>query len=87
MKIILEAFGQLSSDVMDIPESSGNYFTMSLTQSLTTISGFDDKKISEIPPLNTICEFEWTGKYYALNNSGEPFSSARIYVLRDIIKN
>mgnify|MGYP001615603453 CR=1 FL=1 len=82
MKIVLEAFGgKLKSAPMDVPESTYPIFKLALTQPLTAIMGFSEK-IGEIPAIQTICEFEFTGNYYGYSG-GE---SARIYVLKDIVK-
>lgn len=82
MKIILEAFGKMRSGTLDVPENTGATFKMALHQPLMAILGYRGKNIGEIPPLHTICEFEWTGKLYASGDNPWP----RIYVLKDIVK-
>lgn len=79
MKIILTAFGNMYSPVMDVPENTGTRWKMVLTQPLQVISGYSGERIEEKPPMHTQCEFEWTGKV-------DMTTGARIYFLRDIIK-
>lgn len=81
MKIILEAFGKLKSDPMDVPEDTGLIFKLVLTQPITAISNYYGDDIGSIKKFNTICEFEYVGKSYAYKEF-----NARIYVLRDIVK-
>lgn len=83
MKIILEAFGRLRSEPMDVPEDTGHTFKLALTQLPTAIVGYEGGAIGEIPFLSTMCEFEYTGKSYAM---GRPEDWPRIYVLKDIYK-
>lgn len=77
MKIILSAFGKLMSQSMDVPENTTPYWDMVLVQPLQVISDFSGEKISERPPFQTKCRFEWTGKF---------LDGSRYYVLADISK-
>lgn len=82
MKIVLEAFGKLRSEPMDVPENTSPVFRLVLNQPIQVKTGYSGDKIGEWGSINTMCEFEWTGKLYSYSG-GE---SARIYVLRDIGK-
>jgi len=64
MKIILSAFGgkMLSGD-MDIPEQTQPTFKIILQNPVVVVLNRENDKIKEHPPFNTICEFEWTGKF------------------------
>jgi hypothetical protein len=79
MKIILSAFNKMYSAPMDVPEDTGTRWKMALTQPLQVISGYSGQKIGELPPMPTICEFEWTGKM-------DMETGARHYVLAGISK-
>jgi hypothetical protein len=83
MKIILEGL-KMRSEIMDWPENSNPFIKIALSQPLTTITGYDGKKIGEIPPLATMAEFEWTGKYYPIGDDTKNWP--RVYQLRDIYK-
>jgi hypothetical protein len=84
MKIILEAFGYLSSEPMDVPENTTPNFKLALRQPIQAITGYDGRNTGNIPPLATIAEFEWTGKYASIGDDVKEWP--RIYVLRDIYK-
>jgi len=77
MKIKLKALGVLWSKEMDIPDNSTSRWKMVLTQPIQAISGYSGDKIGEFGPIATVCEFEWIGMYEG---------DAKVYVLRDIIK-
>jgi len=79
MKIQLYAFGRKLGTPMEVPENTTATFKLALQQPLTVISGFSGEKIGERPPLQTIAEFEWIGKY-------EFVDSVRVYNLIDIVK-
>ena len=82
MKVVLEAFGKLKSDVMDIPDNSTPYWDIVLSQPIQAIHRGIGEVTDEIPKIGARCRFEWTGKSYALEDGG----FARIYVLKDIEK-
>lgn len=65
---------------MEVPENTTPTFKLALQQPITVISGFSGEKIGERPPLQTIAEFEWIGKYDGLQDG------VRIYNLIDIVK-
>lgn len=81
MKIMLEAFNKLRSHPMDVPEDTGRIFRMALTQPLTAIVDMSGQEAGAIPPLHTVCEFEYTGKTYSIENN-----YFKIYALSDIYK-
>lgn len=75
MKIILNAFGKLRGDIMDVPEETGITFKMELLQKPEAVGSSH----FIYPPVRTMCEFEWRGKYDAM-------TGAKLYVLSDITK-
>lgn len=79
MKIQLYAFGRKLGEPMEVPENTTPTFKLALQQPLTVISGFSGEKIGERPPLQTIAEFEWIGKYEWNDN-------VRVYNLTSIDK-
>ena len=84
MKIILEAFGgKLRSDPMDVPENTAGIFKMVLLQPVQILFANNGKEFARNPPLQTVCEFEYIGKSYAMGEAGD---WPKIYVLKDIYK-
>lgn len=85
MKIVLRAFGNKLSGTMEVPEETGHRFKLAMTQ---PIQAFGDGYNSEHPmmdrPLDTICEFEWTGKSFS--QEGHNWNNAREYQLIQITK-
>lgn len=82
MKIVLKAFDKLQSEPMDVPEETGLIFRLALSQSPKAITGFSGEKVGEIEQIDTMAEFERSGKSYAFNDG----TFAKIYILRDITK-
>ena len=83
MKIVLEAFGGKLSGTLEVPEETNHKFSLAMTQPITY---FSVSLIEEFPlmrkPIDTICEFEWTGKMYS--QPGHDYDGARVYVLTKI---
>ena len=82
MKIILKAFGYLESKIMEVPENTTPKFELALTQPIQYLSDFNGDNLKNISPINTIAEFEWTGKWFVAPGGLE----AREYILTDIHK-
>lgn len=84
MKIVLHAFGHKLSGVMEVPEETGQRFRLAMTQPVT----FKKIDYKEYPmssgPMETICEFEWTGGTYSQKD--HDWDNARIYELVNIDK-
>lgn len=84
MKIVLRAFGNKLSGVMEIPEDVGQRFRLAMSQPVTYKS-VDYKEFPLIEgPLDTICEWEWTGKVFSQN--GHEWDGAREYQLVSVEK-
>jgi len=82
MKIVLRAFGNKLSGVMEVPEETGNRFRLAMTQpiSFKTIDRKDYPLMDR--PLYTICEWEWNGRYFI--QTGHEWDNAREYQLISI---
>lgn len=62
MKIVLLAFNNKLSGVMEVPEETGMRFKLSMTQPIQFFKKSFEKEYPLMDtPINTICEFEWTG--------------------------
>lgn len=84
MKIVLRAFGGKLSGVMEVPEETGVRFKLAMTQPIQ-FSKFDSKEYPMMDvPINTICEFEWTGALYS--QTSHDWDGAREYQLISINK-
>lgn len=85
MKIVLRAFGNKLSGGMEIPEDTGYRFRLAMTQ---PIQFFSESMTKDHPlmkaPINTICEFEWTGQTFS--QKGHEYDKAREYQLVEISK-
>lgn len=84
MKIVLLAFGDKLSGVMEVPEETGIRFKLAMTQPIS----FKTVRFVEHPlmdkPIDTICEFEYTGKIFS--QKGHSYDGAREYQLVNISK-
>ena len=80
MKIVLLAFGNKLSGVMEIPEDTGFRFCLAMTQPIQVCKA--DYK-HEYPlmstPINKIANFEWTGSIFS--QKGHDWDGAREYQL------
>lgn len=86
MKIVLKAFQNKLSGVMEVPEETGTRFKLAMTQPIQykhTIFDSGGEPIMKAPIL-TICEFEWTGGIYS--QEGHEYDGAREYTLISIDK-
>ncbi len=81
MKIVLRAFGNKLSGVMEVPEETGYRFKLAMTQPIQvkTVSFEKDGMPMMDSPINTICEFEWTGGTFM--QKGHDWDGAREYQL------
>ena len=85
MKIVLQAFGNKLSGVMEVPEDTGRNFRLAMTQPIQAFKVSHSEQYDLMKsPIETICEFEWTGGIY--HQEGHPYHNAREYQLIDIIK-
>lgn len=84
MKIVLRAFGNKLSGVMEVPENTTPTFKLALTQPIQCFIGKDNNSPMFDKPINTICEFEWTGGIYS--QKGHEYDGAREYQLVSIDK-
>jgi len=79
MKIVLRAFGNKLSGVMEVPEETGRKFKLAMTQPIT-FAKFDGKEHPMMNnPIDKICEFEWSGRTYY--QKGHDWDGAREYNL------
>lgn len=85
MKIVLHAFQHKLSGVMEVPEETGQRFTLVMTQPIQ-FKSLDHHRGHPLmdSPLETRCVFEWTGKIY--NQDGHAWDNGRIYELVSIEK-
>lgn len=84
MKIVLRAFGNKLSGVMEVPEETSFRFKLALAQPIQ-FSKFDATRHSMMEmPLQTICEFEWTGGTFS--QEGHDWHGAREYQLISVNK-
>ena len=84
MKIVLRAFGNKLSGVMEVPEETGLIFKLAMTQPVS-FKTIDQKEVPLMGrPLETICIWEYTGKIFL--QKGHDWDNAREYQLVDIIK-
>lgn len=80
MKIVLHAFGNKLKGVMEVPEDTGPRFRLAMTQPIQVFgAGYGDETPMMSKPLNTIANFEWTGKVYM--QTDHEYDGARIYQL------
>ena len=85
MKIVLRAFGNKLSGVMEVPEETGTRFKLAMTQPITaTKFGRNEEGWLLKSPIETICEFEWTGGTFM--QTGHEYDGAREYQLISIDK-
>lgn len=87
MKIVLHAFGQKLSGVMEVPEETGNKFRLAMSQPIV-VANFGYSKKDEFnltnQPIKTVCTFEWTGGTYV--QEGHEYDGCREYQLVEIEK-
>lgn len=82
MKIVLHAFGNKLSGVMEVPENTTPEFKLALTQPVQYKYGnFGDDLNRPMMdnPLHTICTFQYTGAVYV--QTGHAYDGAKIYQL------
>ena len=84
MKIVLKAFGNKLSGIMEVPEDTCTRFRLAMTQPVSFTMFNSVEKMAMNSPIETICEFEWTGGTYA--EKGHPYDGAREYQLINISK-
>jgi hypothetical protein len=85
MKIVLRAFGGKLSGVMEVPEETGPRFRLALIQPIQAFTADSTHKYPLMSgPLETICEFEYTGMTFS--QKGHNWDGAREYQLTDISK-
>jgi hypothetical protein len=75
MKIVLRAFGDKLSGVMEVPEDTGGRFRLAMVQPIQV----RDKVDLMVAPIQKICVFEWTGKIFS--QAGHSWDGAREYQL------
>ena len=79
MKIKLYAFGsKMISAPMDVPEETGRWFTMVLTQPTTEFRDYHGTETRRKESFDVHCKFEWNGMF----DFDDP--GCRIYKLVDI---
>ncbi len=84
MKIVLQAFGNKLSGVMEVPEETGRRFKLVMLQPVS-VAKFDSSAGVEMNrPIETIVEFEWTGGTYM--QKGHSYDGAREYQMISIDK-
>lgn len=84
MKIVLRAFGNKLSGVMEVPEETGLRFKLAMTQPIQAFSaGYGKEHPLMSGPIEKICYFEWTGKSFS--QKGHEWDGAREYQLIDIV--
>ncbi len=80
MKIVLRAFRNKLSGVMEVPEETGTRFKLAMTQPIQVFTeSFNTKYPLMDKPLDTICEFEWTGGTFSQKD--HEWNGAREYQL------
>lgn len=87
MKIVLLAFGNKLSGVMEVPEETDRRFRLAMRQPIQKANfGLGKKDEFDLmkQPLLTMCEFEWTGGIF--HEEGHEWDGAREYQLVDIVK-
>lgn len=87
MKIVLRAFNNKLSGVMEVPEETGLRFKLQLTQPVAMKSsgyGMGEESPLMSGPIETICEFEYTGKVFM--QTGHAWDGAREYQLVSVVK-
>ena len=86
MKIVLQAFGNKLSGMMEVPEETGSRFKLAMMQPIqfTTATLEENRHKMMSSPITTICEFEWTGGTYSQKDHA--WDGAREYQLISIDK-
>lgn len=84
MKIVLRAFGDKLSGVMEVPEETGQRFRLAMTQPVQVFNSGRDQYPLMDSPLETLCEFEWTGGTFS--SKGHDWDGARDYQLVSITR-
>ena len=84
MKIVLRAFGNKLSGVMEVPEGTGMRFKLAMTQPISYAKFNRVEPIEMNQPIATICEFEWTGGTFM--QTDHEYDGAREYQLINIDK-
>ena len=80
MKIVLRAFGNKLSGVMEIPEDTGPRFRLAMTQPIQVYKADYQPEYPLMSiPLNKIANFEWTGSTFS--EKGHDWDGAREYQL------
>lgn len=87
MKIILSAFnGMLEGKPMDVPEETGDEFTLRLIQPSQVVCDYTGNDLMSYPTFGTRCHFIRTNQHRPINANAEPYNSAVIYELTRIEK-
>lgn len=85
MKIVLRAFGNKLQGVMEVPEDTGPRFRLAMIQPIQAFNRFTgDKAMMMDAPIDTVCEFEWSGSIFSQKD--HPWDGAREYQLVAINK-
>ena len=84
MKIVLLAFGNKLSGVMEVPEGTDRRFKLAMTQPISVAKFDSGKGIEMNRPIETIVEFEWTGGTFS--EKGHNYDGAREYQMISIDK-
>ena len=79
MKIVLRAFGNKLSGVMEIPEDTGPIFRLAMTQPIQVFNVGHSKHDMMASPLTKIANFEWTGVIF--HQKKHEWDGAREYQL------
>lgn len=82
MKIVLHAFGDKLSGVMEIPEDTGTRFRLAMTQPIQAFNDGRSKHDMMQAPIHKVATFEWTGQVYS--EDGHRYDGARIYQLTSL---
>lgn len=85
MKIVLCAFQNKLTGVMEVPEETQNRFRLALEQPVQVANfGFGKKDQFDMmkSPIKTMCIFEWTGGTF--HQEGHEWDGAREYQLVEI---
>jgi hypothetical protein len=69
---------------MEVPEETGSHFRLAMTQPMQVFKESGREHALMDAPLNTICEWEWTGGTFS--QAGHEWDGAREYQLVSISK-
>lgn len=84
MKIVLRAFENKLSGVMEVPENTGLRFKLEMKQPIQVFKGGLEEHNLMDKPIHTVCEFEWTGQTFSQKD--HEWDEAREYQLINIEK-